>query len=80
MSNRWDELRQEQTQCVHGIERKSKQLELSEQGEEERREERAEKQIEQDLAGFTDTNKKFVGCSDCIRKSLDGFKQGIYII
>lgn len=71
MSNKWDGLRQEQTQCVHGIERKSKQLELSEQGEEER----AEKQMEQDLAGFIDTNKKFVGCSNCTRKSSDGFKQ-----
>lgn len=29
---------------------------------------------------FHRPDKKFVGFSDCIGKSLDGFQQGIYII
>lgn len=33
-----------------------------------------------DLVGFTHPNNKYIGCSDCSGKSLDGFKQGIYII
>lgn len=78
MSSRWNGPRQGPAQCVQGTERRSKELELREQGE-EWREMGAERPMEQDLVGFTDPNKKCVSCSDCNGKSLDGFKQ-VYII